>query len=442
MFWTADRIYSQGIEQAQKEIYEFFLDAVRRESPDQVLANFRDLFINFSDSSNSEITQALNQVLTAYNEKEFFYTLKRCCYILINNWTVSNKRVYIQSLIDIFKHPSIHKKTKSLKLRTLRIWLQTFASSEDFQSLQLFTLHLEDHRNHDQNWGNRFASYLLAYQYTNPASPQEQRQAANLLAQKMKDKFKLDLAMYTARVGIQSSQQNHQSNPTSLSNNVLNLVTLLLTKKSVLNCQQLAANFLKNIEGLSYQEFKVELLKYIDFSMADAEISETVQTKLQNDLWNLKSNLHDQPVSTILILKTAKYLISEITISDREQPTELFNILLHHTNPINLVMLLVKLLLLNESIRPFLELRVASIIKYYSQYSESKCKSVIAFIDILNIALAIYAGETRYNLVRMTPYELSNSPEIDSQSDNSQSDLHISSFDTKEYRIFSQIRRF
>jgi|GEM_PF-1705573 len=29
MFWTADRIYSQGIEQAQKEIYEFFLDAAK-----------------------------------------------------------------------------------------------------------------------------------------------------------------------------------------------------------------------------------------------------------------------------------------------------------------------------------------------------------------------------------------------------------------------------
>ncbi|WP_434684208.1 hypothetical protein [Pseudanabaena minima] len=435
MFWTADRIYSQGIEQAQKRIYEFFLDAVRRKSPDQVLVDFRNLFINFSDSSNPEITQALDQILTAYNEKEFFYTLRRCCYILINNWTVSNKRVYIQSLIDIFKHPSIHKKPKSIKLRTLRIWLQMFVSSEDFQSLQLFTLHLEGHGSHDQNWGNRFASYLLAYQYTNPASPQEQRQAANLLAQKMKDKFKFDLAMYTARVGTQSAPQNHPSNPTSLSNNVLNLVTLMLTKKSVLNCQQLAVNFLENIEGLSYQDFKVGLLKYIDFSMADAEISETVQTKLHNGLWDLKSNHHDQPVSALLILKTAKYLISEITISDREQPTELFNILLHHTNPINLVMLLVKLLLLNESIRPFLELRVASIIKYYSQYSESKCKSVIAFIDMLNIALAIYAGETRYNLVRMTPYELS-----DSSEGNTQSDSQISSFDTREYRIFSQIR--
>lgn len=435
MFWTADRIYSQGIEQAQQRIYEFFLDTVRRRSPEQVLADFQNLFINSSDSNNLEISQALDQILTAYNEKEFFYTLKRCCYILINNWTVSNNRACIQSLIDIFNHPSIYKKPKSLKLRTLRIWLQMFVKSEDFQSLQLFTLHLEGHGNHDQNWSNRFASYLLAYQYTNPASSQEQRQAANLLAQKMKDKFKFDLAMHTARIGSQSSFQNHSSNPTSLSNNVINLVTLMLTKKSVLNCQQLAVNFLENIEHLSYQEFKVGLLKYIDFSMTDAEISETVQTKLHNGLWDLKSNHHEQPVNTLLIFKTAKYIISEITISDREQPTELFNILLHHTNPINLVMLLVKLLLLNESIRPSLELRVASIIKYYGQYSESKCKSVIAFIDMLNIALAIYAGETRYNLVRMTSNELSNL-----EKGNTISDSHISSFDTREYRIFSQAR--
>ena len=435
MFWTADRIYSQGIEQAQKRIYEFFLDVVRCKSPDLVLVDFRNLFINFSDDNNPEITYALDQILTAYNEKEFFYTLKRCCYILINNWTVSNKRDCIQSLIDTFNHPSIHKKPKSIKLRTLRIWLQIFIKSEDFQSLKLFTLYLEDQVNHDQNWGNRFASYLLAYQYTNPSSSQEQRQAANLLAQKMKDKFKFDLAMYTARIGTHSSTQNHPTNPTSLTNNVINLVTLMLTKKSVLNCQQLAINFLENIQNLSYQEFKFSLLKYIDFSMADAEISETVQTKLSHGLRDLNSNHNDDPVSKLLIFKTAKYLISEITISDRDQPTELFNILLHHTNPINLVMLLVKLLLLNESIRPLLEIRVASIIKYYSQYSESKCKSVISFIDMLNIALAIYAGETRYNLVRMTPNELPNLPE-----GNTKSDSHISNFDTREYRIFSQAR--
>ncbi|GBO54819.1 hypothetical protein APA_2870 [Pseudanabaena sp. lw0831] len=438
MFWTADRIYSQGIEQAQQRIYEFFLEIVRRKSPEEVLADFKNLFINFSESHNPEITQALDQILTAYNEKEFFYTLRRCCYILINNWTVSNNRVSIQSLIDIFNHPSIHKKPKSIKLRTIRIWLQTFIQSEDFQSLQLFTLHLEGHSNNDQKWGDRFASYLLAYQYTNPTSPLEQRQAANLLAQKMKDKFKFDLAMYTARVGTQSALQNYQKNPTSLSNNVINLVTLMLTKKSVLNCQKLAVNFLENVKDLSYQEFKVSLLKYLDFSVTDAEISETVQTKLQDGLLEFKSNHDDSPVNISLILKTTKYLIGEITISDRGQTTELFNILLHHTNPINLVVLLLKILLLNESIRPYLELSVASIIKYYSQYSESKCKSVIAFIDMLNIALAIYAGETRYNIVRMNPYdsyELSNPQENDVQSDS-----RISTFDTRKYRIFSQAR--
>jgi hypothetical protein len=231
MFWTADRIYSQGIEQAQQRIYEFFLEIVRRKSSDEVLADFKNLFLNFSEDHNPEIAEALDQILTAYNEKEFFYTLRRCCYILINNWTVSNNRVSIQSLIDIFNHPSIHKKPKSIKLRTIRIWLQMFIQSEDFQSLQLFALHLDDHNKQDQKWGNRFASYLLAYQYTNPASPLEQRQAANLLAQKLKNKFKFDLAMYTARVGNHSSVQNHQTNPTSLSNNVINLVTLMLTKK-------------------------------------------------------------------------------------------------------------------------------------------------------------------------------------------------------------------
>ena len=71
MFWTADRIYSQGIEQAQKRIYEFFLDVVRCKSPDLVLVDFRNLFINFSDDNNPEITYALDQILTAYNEKEF-----------------------------------------------------------------------------------------------------------------------------------------------------------------------------------------------------------------------------------------------------------------------------------------------------------------------------------------------------------------------------------
>jgi hypothetical protein len=304
--------------------------------------------------------------------------------------------------------------------------------------LQLFTLHLEDHNKQDQKWDDRFVSYLLAYQYTNPASPREQRQAANLLAQKLKNKFKFDLAMYTARVGSHSLTQNQQTNPTSLSNNVINLVTLMLTKKSVLNCQRLAVNFLDSTKNSSYREFKISLLKYIDFSITDAEVSETVQTKLQDSLLEFKSNHDDYPVNISLILKTSKYLISEITISDRNQPTELFNILLHHTNPINLVVLLLKILLLNESIRPYLELRVAAIIKYYSQYSESKCKSVIAFIDMLNIALAIYAGDTRYNIVKMNlcdPYDLTSSVENDTSSDS-----HVSTLDTREYRIFSQSR--
>jgi hypothetical protein len=442
MFWTADRIYSQGIEQTQQRIYEFFLEVVRHKQADDALDDFKHLFIDFSAHKNSEIKEALNQILISYNEKEFFYTLKRCCYILINNWTVSSNRVYIQDLIDVFNHPSIYKQTASIKLRTLRIWLQSFIESEDFKALKLFTLHASPLSNPEQNWSNRFASYLLTAQYTNPASSLEQRQAANLLSQEMKEKFKFDLAMYTARLNHHPSShhasQAAHNNPTSLSSNVLNLVTLMLTKNSVLNCQGQSDKFLASIKNLSYYDFKVRLLEYLDFAIADPEISETVQTQLHDGLFQLKSEHHEYVVNPHLILKTAKYLIGQLTSSDQENLTELFHVLLHHTNPLNFVVILLKLLLIHESIHCYLELKIAFVIKYYSKYSASKCKSIIAFIDMLNISLAIYTGKTRYNLVRMNPYDISPLKEESTQSGSQ--DLHIAKFNAKEYRIFSQIR--
>jgi hypothetical protein len=433
MFWTTDRIYSQGIDQAQSRIYEFFLEAVRYKSTEEVIDDFKTLFINLGNRQKLEIVDALNQILIAYNEKEFFCTLKRCCYILINNWTVSNNRIGIQALIDVFKHPLIHKQSKYAKIQTLRIWLRQFVESEEFQALNLFNLHLDDKSNVDRQWSSRFASYLLAYDYGNPASSLEQRQAANLLAQKMNDKFKFDLAKYTAHLNPRLSTESRPRNPTSLSDNILNISIFMLTKKSELNCQEMADKFLRNNKDICYQDFKTNLLKYLDFSIADFEISETLQNKLHNGLLEFKSERHDYPVSTAMILKASKYLINEITICDRGYPTELFNILIHHTNPLNFVVLLLKILLINDSIRLYLELRLASIIKYYSQYSESKCKSVITFIDILNIGLAIYAGKTRYNIIKMNPYEISSN-------ESNHLDSQILKFDTKQYRIFSQVR--
>jgi hypothetical protein len=435
MFWTADRIYSQGIEQTQQRIYEFFLDIVRCKKPDDVIDDFKDLFIDFSTQNNPEITEALNQILTSYNEKEFFYTLKRCCYILINNWTVSGNRIYIQTLINTFESPSIHKQATSIKLRTLRNWLQFFIKSDDFKSLKLFTINLSSPPHIEKNWSNRFASYLLTDQYTNPTSSLEQRQAANLLAEEMKQKFKFELAMYTARFNKHTLDANSQNNPTSLSNNVLNLVTLMLTKNSVLNCQAQSSKFLYSITDVSYYKFKLSLLEYLDFAIADPEISETVTSKLYEALFNFKSEQHEHIVNSQLILKTTKYVIDQLTSIDHEYLTELFNILLHHTNPLNFVVILLKLILIHDSVRSYLELKIAFVIKYYSKFSESKCKSVIAFIDMLNISLAIYAGETRYNLVRMSDHQTSTT-----QDQGTHQDLQLSKFDVRKYRIFSQAR--
>jgi hypothetical protein len=53
---------------------------------------------------------------------------------------------------------------------------------------------------------------------------------------------------------------------------------------------------------------------------------------------------------------------------------------------------------------------------------------------MLNIALAIYAGETRYNIIQMNPYGFGSL-------ENSHLDSQIPAIlDAKDYRIFSQVR--
>ncbi len=36
------------------------------------------------------------------NEKEFQNTIKRCCYIIVNNWETNRKYKYIQELVNLF----------------------------------------------------------------------------------------------------------------------------------------------------------------------------------------------------------------------------------------------------------------------------------------------------------------------------------------------------
>ncbi|MEO1184534.1 MAG: hypothetical protein AAFX46_07400, partial [Cyanobacteria bacterium J06636_27] len=227
---------------AQEKVYSFFLDIVQNQEPEDVLREFQDLFINCLDSANSNSELGIYQIFVGSNEPLFRNTLKRTCYILINNWENRRKYKYIQKLIDVFleyepKNPSLC----SRKVNIFRAWLANFINSKDYQELKLFAIKHEDKNN--LHWTKRYSSYLLLAQSTNKNNPKEQQQAAKRLSKQLKDKFKFELAMYIARSQSTASNVNRYHNPSVLGDEVLRLIKVIVVRKGVFSYENLANIF-------------------------------------------------------------------------------------------------------------------------------------------------------------------------------------------------------
>jgi hypothetical protein len=430
VFWMADQKNAQSVEQAQRLIYDFFLDIVRRYQPETVLEEFKKLFVDFTVVKYPGVIEALERIIVAYDEKEFHYTLRRCCYILVNNWTVVNNQASIQALVDLFADATVEKKTVSAKLKTLRFWVKNFVNGESYQTLKLFTLRQASGAS--AKWSDRYTSYLLMYQCADANSSTEQKQVADALARKIRTQFKFDLAMYTSRLRPMSSKTwNSWENPTSLANNVLQMVKTMLTKRGNQSYRAIADNFLAKIGRLTCGEFKIELCAYLEFTQDDLEISETFTVKLFEKLLEFQCQYDDRPISSAQMLRICKYVITCITTGEKKQPVELFSMLIHQTNPLNFVVVLLKLVLLCGACQSFLDVRIAELILYYSQYSEAECRPAIQFLDMLNVAFTIYTEEIRYNLVCMNP---------NLKADSGKSTSSLPMLNLGEYRIFSQVR--
>jgi hypothetical protein len=407
----------------QEMIYQFLLELVRKQPPAKVLLEFKLLFIDYEFSAlNREAIQHLSELLIASNEKDFLHTLKRSCYILINNWDTSRNYSYVKELVNLFADSKLSKKALSSTLNRLRAWLTNFVNSQDYYELKLFlTKYGYSDREH---WSNRYTSYLLVPQYTNLKNPIEQREIARALSKKLKDKFKFDLAMYTARYHPYGRGDKTLINPTGLGDDVLRLIKMIVNKRGSFSYTNLANIFLEQTRNIKYRQFKYCLQKYLIFSVANTDFGETLNRKLSEKLELLYENYHDAQLDDALLLRTCNRVIEYLTTEDRKEPSGLFILLLSQGNPLTLVIVLLKIILICPHARTHLEICIAQLIQYYVDYPEDECQWVVNFFEVFNITFAIHADNVQYNLIKM-----------DGNRRDDKSDAPI---DT--YRVFSQLR--
>ncbi|QMS87366.1 hypothetical protein HUN01_07145 [Nostoc edaphicum CCNP1411] len=411
-----------NVQIAQEEVYSFFVEIVKKLSPEDVLREFKGLFIDGLDSEDSDYIPGIYSIFLDDNEQELYNTLKRCCYIIVNNWKSNRKDKYIQELVNLFVNENLKIKTNNHPVvKICKNWIENFVNSKDYQELKLFaTKYEESSRGH---WANRYTSYLLIDQSVNKNNPIEQQEAARRLSKQIKDKFKFELAMYIARSQSAVSSTTRYKNPSVLGDQALRLIKAIVLKRGVFSHENIAHIFIKQTQNQTLEEFKINLEKYLFFSVENQESVESWRQKFADNLSLWKKNYNQEIMTKELFLRTCNRVIDCLTIENGKEPSSLFILLINQGHSLTLVIILLKIILICKNSRRHLETRIAHLIRFYEKYSEEECKGVINFMEIFNITFAIYAENVEYNLIKME----------EEQSSNPQLNLD-------GYRVFSQMK--
>ena len=317
----------------------------------------------------------------------------------------------------MFDNRVLTKPGVSLILKRLRSWMQAFTHSQDFQDLKLFAARYEHH----EHWSGRYTSYLLAPQYLNSDNPLEQREAARNLSSQLKSKFRFDLAMYTAKSQMEAPPATTVDNPTVLGEAAINLIKMLLLQPGRFSYENLANLLRKQCHQIYYWDFKRAILHYLVYALPSSPITSSLKEKLPDSVLPLYQHHDSDQITEALVLRTCKRLVDSLTSEDGERPSIFFSMFLAQGNPLVLVILLLKIALFCPHVQSHLELRIASLIRYYEAYSEEDCRWVINFFEVFRVTFAVYASGTLYNLVQV-------------------SDSQPSPSSLSAYRIFSQLR--
>lgn len=388
-------------EQTQQIVYDYLLEIVRAWPPEEVLTEFRGLFIQQGSSQNAEALQLLQNLVLANQESRFRHTVKRSCYILLNNWEANRQQKFIPKLIHLFDDPSIHEKALSPHLQRVRAWLRIFVEGQEYQDLKVFTTKFENVNAEETQWSDRYTAYLLVPQYSNPNNPNEQREVARAVSQRLKDRFKFDLAIYTTRSQMVGYDDQQYPNPTIFGNEVLRIIKTIVARRGSLSYQNLASVFLRQTENQRYRDFKRSLQKYLIFSWTDKTLAQTLRQRLAERLDSLYPDKHGDTVSDALRLRTCNRTIDALTSEIGAEPSSVFIWMLSYGNPLALVTILLKLVLISPHSRIHLETRIAQLIRYYEDLPENECQWVIHFFELFKITFAIHAENVEYSLVKV-----------------------------------------
>jgi hypothetical protein len=405
----------------EQNLYDYFMYTVQNYPPKEVLQNFRSVFLDGSSKKNEHIYSVLEKILKNRNiDQDYKFILNRCCHILINRWQMQPSNQWaIPDLVSLFDDIRSPKASAPRTTSQIRKLAKDFISTDQFLALKRLARVIDqgktkkdpEEKTQVGNLINRYP-YLYEHCLLTEDSSYEHQQTVRIVQSQIQHKFELDLSHYVAYQvrlaqlarqlkSVQKAQYLLQSkplyNPTLLTERDLGLALKQFTGRvqGGYSYRDLSKSFLSHsIELTSYEEFKDDLYEYLVTSVDPLYGKRKFNDRLYNAIHDILPQCNDKKLDQFLLLRTSSQLLNFLVVTGKTNPNHyVFVDLITNLGPTSTVGLLLKVVLLCNKVKPYLEKRFSILFNHYEASTEEGVPWLIQSLENLHIALSVHFGK-------------------------------------------------
>ncbi|MEG3436790.1 hypothetical protein V0288_06625 [Pannus brasiliensis CCIBt3594] len=416
--------FNDGLRQARDEeqvLYDYWLSRARGDSPEELIEDFRRLFIEGRGYPEPRIYVALERLVKAKDAEIRFYNFfNRCCHILINRWQLQpTYQPAIPELIALLDNLPPARAGQYGTSNSLRHLVKNFTLSDHYVKLQRLSRVISAKYSDKSSSPvgtliNRYP-YLYDHCLLGEESSQEHQQTVRQIKSKTERRFEVNLSRYvTYKVRLAQATRSPEmmreasriiqpvQNPTLLNDKELNraLKQYVGTVENGCTYRSLSQNFLANtVYTPTYKNFKDDLYEYLVASV-DYGRGQFNQ-KLYDILKNTLPQCDHQKPSEFLMLRTSSQLLNYLVVESGQKPDHyLFLDMIGNMGVTRTMGLLLKVVLMCRKVKPYLEKRFSILFNHYEGFSRDGVPWLVKSLENLQVAFSIHFGKADLSCLR------------------------------------------
>lgn len=402
--------YSKSTNPQAQQLYDHLLRLTPSLPPSEMIERFRHLFLDIAGYDDPQISTALQDLaLSKQSEEEFRFIINRCFYILVNTWQIQPQlQTAISELVALLEEPIFLGGTNSRGVRRVREMMKLFNETEQALTLRRLgqVFKAEEPIEGSSPVGNLIQRYPYLYEHCllSEESDYQQKRTIRNIQERSQQKFATDLSHYVTyqvrlaqRVRARSSRGiDVVENPTLLSDRELGLALKQYVGKGQggKTHRDLADSFMAHSQHLpSYKAFKQDFYQYLTMAIDPAFGKRRFNDSLYKHILSVSPQNDGKKPDEFLIMRACSQVLNYLVVESLQKPQHfVFVDLITNLGATYTIGLLLKIVMICNKVKPYLEKRFAILFNHYETSSKDGVPWLVKSLENLNVGLSVHFG--------------------------------------------------